>query len=287
MYIIERFGSTVLPILNVEHPQDTGGAALQLLNLPGGGAYDVLGNEQSFPGAYNYNIPCTISNRNESTLLTQYNGLRQLVGRRDKLYRRVQANNSIHWAWARLNSITGVRKYGQENHYKQDLTLNFTIMSPIWYGIAHQEAWDFDAGYYLDTGLIFDESSEYTIDLTGGSGFYIYNNGNAQVNNLTIVYTAKGSDTTDLDILISSVDPSQVSYIHYTGTIPADSELIIDCGARSVKLDGSDAYANFSLDSMHNTTEWFPLTPGAIYFGFDGAGGAANTAVFRYSDGWV
>ena len=285
MYIIERFGNILLPTLNVIHPQDTGEAAAQMLNLPGGGAYDLDGNNQGFSGAYPLSVPCTIANRNEAILLSQYEQLRGLRGQRNRLYRRVY-DGSLRWAWARMTGLSGVRPYGNENRYKLDLTLNFVINGPIWYGITRIGYWNFDDGLYFDTALMFDDT-DYVIDLTGaGTIINPVNLGNAPNSNVVFRYTAKTSQTTALDVSMLFTDPIKVVHWGYAGIINVDSMLEIDCGAKTIKLDGVGDYGNFALDAAHNNNDWLPMYPGGSSITISGTGGADNQLKLIYSDGW-
>jgi len=48
----------------------------------------------------------------------------------------------------------------------------------------------------------------------------------------------------------------------YTGVVPAGSQLVIDCGARSVRNAGIGDYNGLTFDSTHRTSEWMILEPG-------------------------
>jgi hypothetical protein len=109
------------------------------------------------------------------------------------------------------------------------------------------------------------------------------NDGNARVDDAIITITAKTSAITALTVTISGI-----SSFTWTGTLAADKALVIDCGARTVRNDGADAYSGFTYEAAHVVPEWLRLQPGnnTVVVTRTG-GGATSTYSIAYTDGWA
>jgi hypothetical protein len=63
----------------------------------------------------------------------------------------------------------------------------------------------------------------------------------------------------------------------------------VDCGLRSVKNNGVDAYSGFALNSGHAVADWLRLEPGAnsVTITYSGNADASATVTFSFYDGWM
>ena len=142
----------------------------------------------------------------------------------------------------------------------------------------------FDAGVWFDTGYVFDETNTTALD---ASPKYINvpNGGNCTVinANITISVPAGGTPITNLVITVPGI-----SSFAYSGTIAANTSLIIDCGAQSVMNNGIGDLAHFTLHpTAHLIDDWLRLEPGNNTMAVTLTGGGANSTIgWGYFDGW-
>lgn len=97
-------------------------------------------------------------------------------------------------------------------------------------------------------------------NLVGGGavGLLLANGGNATAADGVITVTASGViNSLQFAVAALGVD------LRYTGSLGAGSVLRIDCGSQAVTVNGSAAYAGFSLGSGHTARGWLPLGPGS------------------------
>jgi len=280
MYTLIRFGSVSLPQRRMSTDLGTGEVEAVVFPLITGGLYDAYGNEKLRRRGTRIRHVGAIYSASTSTLKVDFYALRALIGKKDKLYRQVDSDGSIEWCYARLTNIQATRTV--ENQGKiLDLEFDFLMLSAVWNGSRHGAGWYFDSGEHFDTGLVFDESSGVSITLSGTASGTINNGGNTTVTNPSIQIVAGSAIS-----LIAITKASETS-LSYSGAISAGGTLVIDCGARTVKLNGSNAYANFSLGTAHCVDDWMKLDSGVnvISFAMTG-GGTTSTAYFSFYDGW-
>ena len=96
--------------------------------------------------------------------------------------------------------------------------------------------------------------------------------------------TATGANlTTSVSVYVTGV-----SYLTWAGTITDGQALVIDCGARTVKNNGVDAYSGLTLHSTnHVIDDWLRLEPGnnSVLVAYTGGNGT-STALFNFNDLW-
>jgi len=264
-YWITKFGteslSTVQPVQDI----GLGPAATGVVELPGGGVHDPWGTEQA-PVQLPYHMPikARLVGANAAALKTSLYALRALHGTRAKLYRTLDGGApDTEWVWARLAGLEINRRV--ENRLHLDVTMDFLVLSHPWSGA--------------------DQTINTTLDTTP-KNIVCANDGNARVDNAVITVTAKGSSITKLEVT-ASAGTAQMQWA-WTGTLAVDSELEIDCGARTVRVDGADDYDAWALDASHNVPEWLRLEPGNTTLAVERTGGDATTTIeIAYADGWA
>ena len=278
-YELYQFGSLVLPEYDGDEDVSTGQVAPVILDLPGGGVFDVLGPDPAARRTTPLNKVCTLLADDSAALRTAYNALRAKNGRRDRLWRRWD-DGTTEWCWARLVNISARRPTGQP--LEQDADLQFVMISPHWFGAHHGAAWLLDSGILLDLGYPLDTVE--TIPLVGGSNTLTVSNGGHRATHLVGVRVSATWNITALKITVTGISEMQ-----YTGTIYAGTALTIDTGALSVTLDGNEAYVYFSLTANHKRDDWLRLEPGAntiIVFATCAGAGTIGSATFDFWDAW-
>jgi hypothetical protein len=283
-YALERFGSLTLPTYNPVIGVGTGKAVLQLLPLPGGSVFDVLGDEQADVGLERIKARYRLVASSGTDLQSDFNDIKALIGKRDKLYRR-QADDEVEWIYARLEDVIAKRSFKDFTN-TLDIDLIFAKISENWNGESHGAVWYLDAGEYFDTGLYFDVTGEITLDVSPKS-ITVNNGGNADVKNCILTITAGSAAITALEIeRRDSGDTTTFEHLDYNGTIAIGDSLVIDCGAFTIENDGVDDYDNLDLGSSHQTDDWFNLIPGNNTIRVTKTGGSTDsTILFTFSDG--
>lgn len=250
--------------------------------LPSGGTFDALGEDDSNPKGYTLKKSFVIWYSDSDDRIDYYKDLRGLVGKRGRLYRAWDNDSDVEWVTARLKSVSGERELNHKNHVEVDLS--FEIYSSYWHG-DYTGVWLLDSGEFFDTGLDFDTGNDVITLNTSPKSFTITMNGNAIVNDAIIYVIAGSNDITALEI--KNTTTGHLAELDYSGTITAGNTLTIDCGAYTVKNNGVDDDANFSLGSTHAINEWLRLAPGdnTIVVTFTG-GSTDSTINFDYYEGW-
>ena len=277
-YVIYQFGALTLPAYNGDNDVSAGQVAPAYIDLPGGGVYDVLGAEPAKRRATLLNKICTLDGDSTAALRTSYNALRAKIGRRDRLWRKWDAEY-YEWCWARLLNITARRT--TRNMLHQEVDLQFMQVSPHWYGQHHGGGWTLDSGVLFDTGYLLDETGWQSI-AAGATNITVTNNGNRTVTNAVVTVKAGSANITALTVSVSGI-----SQLQYSGAIVAGKQLVIDCGDLSVTNDGADAYADFAIATNHTIDDWLRLEPGTNTVAIVITGGGTGAqALFEYFDGW-
>jgi len=233
-----------------------------MIKLPGGGVFNPWGDDEALPqgtilvarGAY------TAATR--AALLTLVDALRAWNGKWSNLYASTAAAT---WRWRKARMwcddqpVTPHSIHG----FWQPMTLTFELGDTIWHGTAN--------------------SDTITLDTTPKEG-EINNAGNGLVRSIVITVTAPTTAITVVDI--ENLETGHISKIRYTGTIAIGKALVIDCGAKTVKNDGVNAFSGFSIvTATHTTPEWLRLMTGNNTIKVTRTGGAATaTAGFVFDD---
>ena len=279
-YVIYQFGTLVLPGYDSNNDVGSGKFSGSLLDLPGGGVYDVLGDDRWKRRSTPISKDCALVTDTAADLRTQYNALRALCGKKARLWRLWDSGEG-EWCWARMGEITAMRPGNQL--YSLQMTLNFVMTSPFWYGLRYGD----DEWFFTDPpemlfgiGFVFGDTAP-TAWTSLLQTLVLPNGGNAPVANAVITITA-GTAAISL-LAIASGDCNFL----YTGTVAIGQSLVIDTGAWSVKNNGAADYAHLTLPIGHRSDDLFRLAAGdnTVEIGRVG-GGTGSTIAFKYSEGW-
>ena len=262
-YIIERFGdvwstAVELPTLDGKQPRGIRGIEGSMIRLPGGRAYDWRGGEQAPIAPEEVTIEGTWVAASVAAMETKHAALLGLAGQRSKLWRSNGTNQ--HWRTARVLSIDAPVEAGFATWMSYTMRLELAAMP--WQGTA--------------------QSPNAALD-TSPKVVACANSGNARVTNPVVTVTAAGSTITVVRVRVVGV-----SDIQWSGSLAAGQSLVIDCGKRTVRRAGADAYAGFSLLAGHVVSDWLRIEPGVTAVQIYRTGGsAASTATVAYNEGWL
>lgn len=228
-YYLESFGSIILPTSMTEESMDPVPARLRLVETTAG-IFDADGidrTQQQFPHALRYRA--LVHSESAAAFLASLAPLRAAVGARATLTRRVEADLTQHTCVARLAAMPYTREV--DNGRYIEISLEFNQLAP----------W---------------EGASSTVTGTPGVEENAVNGGNLPQTDVVITLTSDDAALTDPTF------EGPGSVLLWTGTIPIGQSLVIDCGARSVLLNGTNAYSGLSLDDLHTREQWFTLEPG-------------------------
>lgn len=255
-YWVVRFGDKDLPRCNAVQDNGMPEIAPAYSQFPYGGVFDAYGAEKarvSLP----FPIPVegTIHLRRQMELYDW----RALHGVRDTLYRRRDGAAFEESITARLMSLKTMRSY--VNPEILELQFQFDALEEYWSG----EDQTFTEAFWQSPQVIPAP-----------------NEGNAIQRNIVITLTADGSAITFFSMA------SALTRFEWTGTLAAGNSLVIDVGAKTVRNNGVDAYAGFSLHTLHRVAEWLRLPPGDNNLTIWRTGGLATTTIqLAYKDAWA
>ncbi|RME20088.1 MAG: hypothetical protein D6800_13475 [Candidatus Zixiibacteriota bacterium] len=236
MYYIYEFDGLTLP---AGHEDDNSAEAAGDFLALFAGQYDANGSEQTYHRGMQVSKKLYVTGDTAADVVSTLNSLRGKVGKRGTLRRRWVDGSTEQWCTARLLRFDASKT--PENNLHQEITLTWSIISPLWYSQSQTVS---------AVDLI---TSPQTISVT--------NSGNAPV--LNAVITVAMPSVLPVDITSLTVSMTGKSELVYSGTLTAGDTLEIDCGARSVKLNGADSYSNVSFGSNHAISEWLRLEPGS------------------------
>lgn len=229
---------------------------VEFLPLPAGGVHDTLGESDADMSNRRFTVRCAVTKNflnstNGATMDAAFAKMMGYAGKRGTLYRtqdQTPATDDEH-ATCRLMEVKARRTPGDT--WMIPVELDFMMIDRVWKG---------DAASVVRPG--FGEN------LINGSA-YIFNAtnfGDAIVTDATFTITANDTSNSDYDIrtikLRKLVGAVAYGDLNYNATVSGGNVLVIDCGARSVKNNGVDDYANFTLGTGQRSDGWIRLGPG-------------------------
>lgn len=238
MYWIKQFGATVLPTQGPDQFVGVGKATADFLPLSGGGVYDSLGSGIATLQGTVIPFRGTISaaSQTETALETQYYALRALFGKRDLLYRQRSDTETWEWCVARVVNVSSQRRI--ENLRMLDVSLDFQMISPTWFGARHGAGWTLDSGEYFDTGLVLDEGDDVITLSSASVTGTVSNGGSAAVRNCEVIFSPPGGYLLETPVLERLVSGNPVEKFTVDVDIPYGCELTVDCGRFTVVVSG-------------------------------------------------
>lgn len=282
-WVLNRFGTTILPVYSPDlNPVGAAETETQFVPLPSGGAYDLLGSEQAPRGVQKVSLDALVLEDTAAAVDVTFQTFVALRGQRQRLYR-LRRNGTYEWALARLVAATGRHRYNNILH--QPISLKFEVSSRVWNGRYRGYPWYLDSGEYLDAGLYFDTDDRVTLN-TSPKTATVTNNGDATAKDIVITLTA-GSVAITAVTIQRKIGSTVYEHLTWTGTLASGKALVIDCGARTVKNDGADAYSTFALGASHQKDAWLNILPGSNTIEVTITGGSTDSTIsFSFREAW-
>jgi hypothetical protein len=249
-YTLITFDSVTLPDGMGETPLTTGEVASGLTQAAGG-MFDRYGTRQVLPASLSIALRALYDNRS-TALQTQLDALRAKTGVYGQLVRKRASDATLQNINARLLAVNGTLTPGDINAIMLDMQWEST-----------EATWR-SATVTTATGSV-------------GGNTSLVNDGTAPVYDAVITVTATSS-LVNPTFIISALGVS----LKYTGTVNNTKALVIDCGAKTVKNDGANAYSGFSLQAAHTARNWMPLTVATHTLAVAASSGTGNVSVAFY-----
>lgn len=258
-YRLTTFDGVNLPTYNKESGLDAAPA------LPGfvstvAGAFDSYGVDLA-PMALPHAISARgiVSADTDAGQRAAIEALRTLTRRRAKLVREADDDASEHWAWARLMSLVQRRIYNARGYQALEL------------------------GFLIESGWYEDQPDDLQYPLGSPHIMTVYNDGNRMIDDAIITFHADDAPLTALTITAPNG-----THLIWTGTVATETDLVIDCGAKSILNDGVDAYSGLSYGANHTIDDWLRLEPYSINitYTYTGGGNIPSINIAR-NRGWV
>jgi hypothetical protein len=246
------------------------------------GNFDAAGlsaADMQFPVALTYTG--AVVNADTSVVADQLDVLRALTGTAARLSVWSMAENAARWAWARLVNVSP--EMGATNRSVITFVLQFQVFS-IWHGFAHGGGiTNSYAHSTLFANGLWSDFDHATNIASSGDVVPLWNGGNTAVHDPGIIVQAGSAAITYLKLSLPSVAEWE-----YTGTIALGTYLVIDCGARTIRNDGADAFAAWQRTANHLTADWLTLAPGNSPLTVTFTGGDTDSSLLAtYADGWA
>jgi len=199
--------------------------------------------------------------QSSSALETQERALRALLGVRGSLVRQWMSSANQETIQARLIGISAQRRL--ENNQHLEMALAFQLLWPSWDGSSHSD----------------------THNLSGApTTFNQLNNGNAPTSRVVITVVPAGSNITYVSIQ-RSFGGTTYNDLQWSGTLVVGQSLVIDCGKRSVRNNGAEAFSGLSFGIQQRHDKWMQLDPGTNGISVSKTGGSTTSTIkFEYKD---
>lgn len=234
MYILYKFGTYELPNWNPKDDLSTAEARPSFYEFPDA-RLDYYKTDR---------VPLVPVNVTKSVDLYQeedYLAVRALVGQREKLYRKLDSDDSLQWNYARCLQLKHNREYVRDK-CRISVDLEFALLSAFW---------------NAENATSVADTIDASVDT-----FSLPNNGNYPVSSVIIEITAPSSFGPDSVQFIFSMAGKY--HFSWSGTMSGDDVLTINTGSKTVLLNDTSAYSGFSLNStLHKSSSWLILEPGS------------------------
>ena len=255
----------MLPPYDATSTTGPGGVPTQYVPTVAGGLFDGLGGADAHVLSQVIRHAGTFVSIIPADFDTRYQAIAGALGKAGRLWRKWLGSEVRHWCYARFTGLEGEKAQGQLAY--QPIVMEFTRTSP----------W-----------LAESASSQQVVLGVTPYSFVVTRDvaANAPVFDAIITVTAQGVGITDLVI----ENTTNGSYIRFTGaTVGVGKSLVIDCGAGTVKNDGVNAIAYFSLGASHAIPDWLRLEAGGSVntIRVTRVGGGSNSTIrFDWYEAW-
>lgn len=277
---LTRFGSYTLPLWSKRDGVSMGNMGGAVVGVIGGAGYDGYGSAIAPENMLTVTTSFEIIETTAAAVQTKRDEIRALGGTKDRLWATFP-DGSERFANARLARVRMDRRL--EYIYYQPVDLDFEIVSPGW-RVLGGSPWDLGDGLFLDTGLYLDWSGDAWTPTASGYTLTITPDGNRTIADPIVAVFASVSETiSQIGIACGDCDWT------WKSTVPLSGWLLVNCGTKSVLLNGADAYSSLVLNSGHASADWLQLQPGSntVTVTYTGNAGGTGKIAILYQDNYA
>jgi hypothetical protein len=277
MFLFKRFGSTTLPIGNINQTESPLPAQLEFVETTAG-LFDNASWGRNRPATpFSLRYQAVVLESTMAATRTLLDTLRAQVGTRNFLYRERRDDGALHYCMARLSAMPF--ETDTKDKAWRTITLEFQQMSR-WHGALHGTGWRFDTGIDFDDARVLDEDPPVTLN-TNPKVITTVNNGNIPLRDVQLIFAIGATPITSMIITGPHID------LRF-GAIPAASGLVLDAGAHTVLLNGDNYYSSLTRGPDHRLDGWIELGAGSTPLVIQRSGGAVTDKVaIIYTDAWA
>ena len=268
-----RFGAYVFNY-GLNTSRLTGGIFAPVMPLVNGSSYEAdMPAFRTVPYILTAEKHVLAENDPSNELKNMTNALLGYIGTRNRLYRR-RSDGQVEHVNATLLDVNFIDRPGATTF--REFRATFRVKDEVWRGkpynmgfaegggVPATKTWTLDDGSHFDSGLYFDPAVTEIALSNGLNEFTLTNNGNATMRNA--IFTIDATTQIDGFTLVKSGE----TYIQFGATIGAGEQMVVDCGALTVQVDGDSAYdvtyggnaPALDPDTDHQISDWLHLTPG-------------------------
>lgn len=223
------------------------------------GPVDVIGSDPLDFGSDLLTKQLDLLAATPAALATVLDAVRALRGEYDTLTIEDYAGNE-RTAQARCRNVQYNRT--ARNFNMQTVLLIFEVLNNLWNG----------------------DATDSSVGKTTGQTEVINNGGNANVDDLRIEITAPAGNPIS-DVRVRETSNINI-YTLFSGTVAANTTLILDAGEWLVTNDGADGWSDFSFEPSHAIDNMFRLLPGNNTYELTFSGGGTATFRYLFNDKW-
>ena len=285
-YKLVSFGEFSLVGFEEVEQMGSGSAPSSYQRLPGGGAIDNFGTQQTFTGMVSRNKSLVYSKQSAATLQATINALKKLVGVRDRLYREDQDGNDSY-VHSRLIAVGQSRTTEERRglvQSTQEISLEFETESDVFIG-DFVGTWKLNDGNKindnldLNSSLLFSITSDpETVQITITDSAEL---GKTATKSVEMVITAPGGG-------IASgirIENQLGQILVYNAAVNAGEKLIINSGNNTITNNGVDAWADLVVTRAEHVHTWFALAVATNDITITGGNGIDLDV--RFSEMWI
>jgi hypothetical protein len=275
IYQIDQFDGVALPTYNPE--QELAPAAVDsTLTASIGATFDRAGSRRELATRHALKVSGIFAST-ETVYLVDHAGNRIV----DHAGNRIIVATALGWLRGQVENLTG--RVGQRGtlwrkRWDAEATRQWKMARLLRVNLPHDYTRRLNV---VECGCQFESTmaawraatattSSGSIAGAGYAGLTVSNGGQITVDDAVLTVTATAA--------ISAVRvecPAAGIGLAWAGSLGAGASLVIDCGAKTVRVNGVDAYSGFSLAAGHTAEGWLPLakgvTPLMVYLSAAGA----------------
>lgn len=268
------------PAYQQEYQDNFGDVSVKIARLAGmDGGFDENGTDPGAAEIGSISLDFYLFSSTREGMQSLRDAARQIAGwgLGQLYYQPTDETDDQRWCWARVRRVDIGQEFHRHTDLLQRVTVQFVVPESCWY-LPATEAWTWGDGTPWGQGAAWGGSSTPQACSGVTTTFTETVGGVARTWPRILVECGTGESLSEITIE-RLVDGVAVNSVTYDAAMTDGDILEISCRALSVKLNGTNAYENFSFDQ----DTWIELQPGSNNMRVTlGGAGEACTVTLRY-----